>query len=89
MKSWQTVKPPEFLPRRYQAAHVPAGRTAVDIFWCGQCPFWAHARDEVLQVAHELGERVIVREINTDERASMEQWGIANGVFIDGQCAFL
>jgi hypothetical protein len=40
-------------------------------------------------VAHELGEHVTVREINTDDRAVMEQWGIANGVFIDGQCAFL
>jgi hypothetical protein len=68
---------------------VPAGLTAVDIFWCGQCPFWAHARDELLQVAHELGERVTVREINTDDRAIMEQWGIANGVFVDGECAFL
>jgi hypothetical protein len=68
---------------------VHADRTTVDIFWCGQCPFWAHARDELLQVLHELSERVTVREVNTDDRAVIEQWGIANGVFIDGQCAFL
>ncbi len=89
LKSWQEVKLPEFLPRRYAPVIAPAGQTAVDLFWCGQCPFWAHVRDELQQVAHELGDRVTVREINTDDRAVMEHWGIANGMFINGECAFL
>ncbi len=61
----------------------------IDIFWCSQCPFWAHTRDELMKVAHELGDRVQVREVNTDDRRVMEQWGIANGVFINGEYAFL
>ena len=88
-KTWQDVPQPKFLPRRYQPVPTPAGKTTVDLFWCGQCPFWAHARDELLHVAHELGQRVVVHEINTDDRAVMERWGIANGVFINGECAFL
>jgi GNAT superfamily N-acetyltransferase len=88
MKTWQTVTPPEFMPRRYQPHLVP-GKTTVDVFWCSQCPFWAHARDELMKVAHELGGQVAVREINTDDRAVLEQYGIANGVFINGECAFL
>jgi len=89
MKAWQDVQPPHFLPLRYQPVPAPAGKTTVDLFWCGQCPFWAHARDELLHVAHELGQRVEVHEINTDDRAVLERWGIANGVFINGECAFL
>ncbi len=89
LKSWQEVTPPRFLPLRYRPLTVPAGQTAVDIFWCGQCPFWTQAHDELLHVARELGQRVVVREINTDDRLIMEQWGIANGVFIQGECAFL
>ncbi len=89
MKTWEAVAPPEFLHRHYQAAPAAAGHTSIDIFWCGQCPFWAHARDELMKVARELGEQVVVHEINTDDRKVMEQWGIANGVFINGECAFL
>ncbi|CAG0935207.1 hypothetical protein TFLX_04039 [Thermoflexales bacterium] len=89
LKNWRDVNLPEFLPRRYQPRTPPAGQTTVDLFWCGQCPFWVHARDELLQVAHELGKRVTVREINTDDRAVLEQSGIANGLFINGECAFL
>ena len=89
LKAWQIVNPPEFLPRRYAPAPQQPGKVAVDIFWCGQCPFWVHARDELTKVAHELGDRVVVREINTDDRAVMEQHGIANAMYIDGQCAFL
>ncbi len=89
MKAWREVKLPQFLPRNYQPVPAAAGKTTVDVFWCGQCPFWVHARDELLKVAHELGNRVVVREVNTDDRQVMEQWGIANGVYINGECAFL
>lgn len=89
LKNWAEVDAPEFLPCRYQPMPVAAGQTTVDIFWCGQCPLWAHARDEVLKVAHELGSQVVVREVNTDDRQVIERWGIANGVFINGECAFL
>lgn len=88
LKNWDAVAPPQFMPRRYHANPVP-GKTTIDLFWCSQCPFWAHARDELMHAAHELGEQVAVREINTDDHAVMEQYGIANGVFIDGECAFL
>ena len=89
MKNWDKVPPPKFLPRRLQPQLAAAGQTTVDLFWCGQCPFWVHARDELLKIAHELGDQVVVREINTDDRQVLEQWGIANGVFINGECAFL
>ena len=89
LKAWREVKPPEFLPHTYRPAPPLPGRTTIDIFWCSQCPFWVHTRDELLKVAHELGDRVQVREVNTDDRQVMEQWGIANGVFINGECAFL
>jgi len=89
MKAWDEVKPPEFMPRNYSPALPQSGKTMVDVFWGGQCPFWVHARDCLLHVAKEIGDRVVVREINTDDRSVMEQYGIANAVFINGQCAFL
>ncbi len=89
LKAWQEVRQPEFMPCRYQPAPPQAGKTRVDVFWNGQCPFWVKSHDGLLHVAKELGDRVVVRDINTGDRAVMEQWGVANGVFIDGQCAFL
>ena len=73
IKAWQEVEPPQFLPRRYYAGAGAVGQTTVDVFWCGQCPFWANSRDELMHVANELGEHVEVHDINTDDRTVIEQ----------------
>ncbi len=89
MKAWAEVPTPEFMPCRYTPQIPQAGKTLVDVFWNGQCPFWVKARDCLTHVAKEMGDRVVVRDINTDERSVMEQLGVGNGVFINGKCAFL
>jgi GNAT superfamily N-acetyltransferase len=88
LKAWQDVTPPKFMPRQYVPV-TRADKTTVDVFWNGQCPFWVKSHECLLHVARELGDQVVVRDINTDDRAVMEQYGIATGVFIDGQCAFM
>lgn len=87
-KAWREVDMPQFMPRHYAPIQL-FGKTTVDVFWNGQCPFWVKAHDCLLQAAKEYGERVVVHDINTDDRATIEQYGIATGVFINGQCAFL
>ena len=86
VKTWDDVPLPAFLPRAY-APVVPteAGKAVVDCFWCNQCPFNALTHERLKKVAQELGEAVTVREVNTDDRVTLEKWGIANGLFIDGQ----
>lgn len=87
-KAWGEVAMPEFIPLHYQPLPL-FGKTTIDIFWNGQCPFWVKAHDSVLQVAKQYGERVVVNDVNTDNHIALEQYGIATGIYINGQCAFL
>ncbi|MFN8597405.1 MAG: GNAT family N-acetyltransferase [Anaerolineae bacterium] len=87
-KAWREVAMPQFMPRRYTP--IPLfGKTTVDIFWNGQCPFWVRAHDCLLHLAKPYGERVVVNDINTDDRQAIEKYGIATGIYINGECAFL
>jgi GNAT superfamily N-acetyltransferase len=91
IKAWGKITPPEFLPRNY--AYAPPepskpNQVTVDIFWCGQCPHWVHARDRLTHLAHEYGDAVKIRGINTDERATIEAHGISDGLYINGQRRF-
>lgn len=88
MKAWRATEPPQFLPRHYQPIKL-FGKTTVDVFWNSQCPLWVRAHDCVRQAAKAYGDRVVVHDINTDDRDTLKQYGIATGVFIDGECAFL
>lgn len=87
-KAWREVDMPQFLPRHY-AAHERADKATIDVFWNSQCPFWVKAHNCLLRAVKDLGDQVAVHDINTDDRAVMQQYGIANGVFINGQCVFL
>ena len=89
VKTWAEVTAPEFLPRHYVSPQaVPPGQAVVDLFWCGQCPFYARTRDQLMKVAREMHKTVTVREINTDQRLAVEQWGLTNALYINGQSVF-
>lgn len=87
-KAWRDVDLPQFMPRHYTPSELP-GKTTIDVFWNNQCPFWVKSHACLLHAAKELGDKVEVHDINTDDHTAIQQHGIATGVFINGQCAFL
>ena len=87
-KAWRDVDLPQFMPRHYTPIDLP-GKTTIDVFWNNQCPFWVKSHACLLHAAKELGDKVEVHDINTDDHTAIQQHGIATGVFINGQCAFL
>lgn len=89
-KAWgETAEPPAFLPRRSAPpAATRPGRAVVDYYWCGHCPYLVRTLDWLRVVARGLGDAVTIREVNTDDRAVVEQLGIAAGFYVNGQPAF-
>lgn len=88
-KQWAEAPPPRFLPLCYTPpADVRPGQAVVDYYWCGQCPYSVRTLDRLRRVARSMGEAVVVREVNTDDRALMERLGVAAGCFVNGRRVF-
>jgi hypothetical protein len=83
-KSFTRIRPPEFLPMRFDPQPV-AGRVQVDYFHCSQCPMSGCALRKVRQAARRRQVPVDVRVFQTCERADVERWGVSRAVFVDGQ----
>jgi len=64
------------------------GKLAVDAFDDGACPTSYATRQLVKEASRDFGEKVVIREHDTKDRAVVEEFGDAEGVFIDGEKAF-
>jgi len=86
-----------YLPLRQASVDVepleqrvdPGGGSAVQVLAIGwlSCPVGAAAVLYLRRVAEELGDRVVLREVPAGPEA-MEQYGVASGIFINGERAF-
>jgi len=83
-KSFTGIRPPYFLPVRYDPQPVP-GRVQVDFFHCSQCPLSGCSLRKIKRAARKRSRPVDVRVFETCERAEVERWGIARAVYVDGQ----
>ena len=65
------------------------GRSEVEVLVIGSrfCPVGASAVLAVRKVAQELGERVMVKEVPAS-REVISQYGVADGIFINGKAKF-
>jgi GNAT superfamily N-acetyltransferase len=61
------------------------GRVAVDAFVHGWCPAMNMTFARAKRACAELGGAVAFRPVWTLDRAAFEEWGIADGVYIDGK----
>ena len=88
-KTWADVRPPEFMRRCLPSAETrERGKVVVDYFWSGQCPYAVRLRDRLLAISREMDHRLVLREVNTDDRTALEQFGIAQGCYLNGRHAF-
>ena len=84
---WMIIEPsppPKFLPIGYSRKNNRKGM-AVDILYCGQCPWSIKGRGRIEKVAREFGERVQVHSIRTDNREAIEMLGDSKKIFVDGK----
>ena len=83
-KSFTTIRPPSFLPIRFDPQPV-AGRVQVDYFHCSQCPMSGVSLRKIKRAARRRPVPVDVRVFETCERAEVERWGLSRAVFVDGR----
>lgn len=77
---------PHWIRQRKPVAGVP-GKVSVTAFKNGWCPAQNITFERAQRAAQEFGERVVFQEIDTTDPQTFEEWGVADGVFIDGKLA--
>jgi ribosomal protein S18 acetylase RimI-like enzyme len=75
-------KIPKLLPPRSQRIEKK-GKTVIDIFCNSQCPWCGWMADEIRRKARQPD--IILRQINTDNRGVIEEYGLARGISINGE----
>jgi GNAT superfamily N-acetyltransferase len=78
------AEPPRWIKRKKPIPTV-SGRVAVTGFMNGWCPAQNMVYERARSASAELGDRVIFQTIDTSDRDSVAEWGIVDGVFINGK----
>jgi GNAT superfamily N-acetyltransferase len=78
------AQPPRFLKQREIPAGVP-GKVNVTLFMNGWCTAQNMVFERTKTAAQEFGDKVNLQEYYTSDRAALVEWGIADGLFIDGK----
>lgn len=78
------VSPPEFMKKKKKPGK---GMNKVDItvFKTGWCPAMNLAYERTRRASEEFGDRINLKEYDTLDRRVVEEWGISDGIFIDGK----
>ncbi len=74
--------PPKRIKQQKKPETTP-GKVAVTAFLNGWCPAQNLVFERARRATSEFGDKVIFREINTFDRESFLEWGIADALFID------
>jgi GNAT superfamily N-acetyltransferase len=75
---------PKWLRQKKKVATI-AGKVSVTAFINGWCPAQNLVYERTRRVCEEFGERVVFQTIDTSMRENFEEWGISDGIFIDGK----
>lgn len=78
------VIPPKWMKKRKRPERLP-GKVTVTAFINGWCPAQNLAFERAKRAASEFKDKVVFQEINTFDRDSRLEWGIVDGLFIDGK----
>lgn len=80
----EEASPPRWVRQQKRPGTTP-GRVTVTGFINGWCPAQSMVFERAKRAAAEFGEKVVFQEINTFDRGTFLEWGIADGLFIDGK----
>jgi hypothetical protein len=78
------AKPPKWILPRKVPATTP-GKVTVTTFMNGWCPVYNMLHDWAKKASGEFGDKVIFQAIDTFEKDTIEEWGVVDGVYIDGE----
>ena len=78
------AKPPRWIKRIKKPGKTP-GVVTVTSFVNGWCMAQNLVCERAKRAAGELGGKVVYNEIDTSERSNFMEWGISDGLFIDGK----
>jgi GNAT superfamily N-acetyltransferase len=86
---WKPFAPDAQPPRYFRPTAKPMvqtpGHVNVTCFTNGWCTAGLVTAERARRVADELGERVVFHEVDTSEHATVAEWGLSDGLFVDGK----
>lgn len=80
----EDAKPPHWLQQKKDVPTIP-GKVAVTAFINGWCPAQNLVFERAKKAAAEFGDSVVFQQVDTSNRETLLEWGISDGVFIDGK----
>ncbi len=84
-KSFSDVaRPPRWIRQRKSPEKTP-GQVTVTGFLNGSCPAQSMVFERAKRAAAELGGNVVFRHLDTSDRDTFLEWGIADALYIDGK----
>lgn len=78
------AQPPKWI-RKKKEPKTATGKVTVTAFLNGWCPAFNLVFERAKRASVEFGDKVEFREINTFDRNVLQEWGISDGLFIDGK----
>ncbi|MCP4755708.1 MAG: GNAT family N-acetyltransferase [Proteobacteria bacterium] len=78
------ARPPKWI-RKKKKPEKEAGQVTVTAFRNGWCPAQNMIFERAKRACAELGETVVFREIDTSKPEVFLEWGIVDGLFVDGK----
>ncbi|MGD2252458.1 MAG: GNAT family N-acetyltransferase [Anaerolineales bacterium] len=83
-KPLRDIPPPELLPMRPRS-WGKNDRLNVAFFYCPQCPISGWALERIRSQLKKRRDRIDLQVFRLDSRSKIEHYGLARGVFIEGQ----
>lgn len=85
---WKPFKveanPPKWIIQRKKPELIP-GKVVVNAFRNGWCPAMNMVFERARRAASEFGRKVVFNEYDTFRRETFLEWGIADGIFVNGR----
>ena len=76
--------PPKWI-RQKKKPDLDAGKVTVTCLNSGWCPAQNVVYERAKRAARQFGDRVTFREVDTTDRETAVEWGIADALFVDGR----
>ena len=78
------VSPPRFMKKK-KSPGKGLNKVDISLFKTGWCPVMNLAYERTLRASEKFGDRIDLKEYDALDRSIVEEWGISDGIFIDGK----
>lgn len=85
---WKPFTDDAKAPKWYRQTKDPElteGKVTVSLFNYGWCPSQNYNYELTLKIAHEFGDKVVVKLYDTKDKAIREEWGLSDALFVDNE----